>query len=58
MMMTKAWFRIKWLDEFKMFFFTIETSHSESRYSITINQAEEIIKALQQRQDELLFEVD
>ena len=56
--MTKAWFRIKWLDEFKMFFFTIETSHSESRYSITINQAEEIIKALQQRQDELLFEVD
>ncbi len=56
--MTKAWFRIKWLDEFKTFFFTIETNHSESRYSITINQAEEIIKALQQRQDELLFEVD
>ena len=56
--MTKAWFRIKWLDEFKMFFFTIETSHSEARYSITKNQADQIIKSLQQEQEELIFEVD
>jgi len=52
-----AWFRIKWIDEFKTFFFTIETNHSESRYSITRSQAEDIIKALQQEQEELLFEV-
>lgn len=56
-LLTKAWFRIKWLDEFKMFFVTIETNHSEARYSITKSQADQIIKALQQEQDELLFEV-
>ena len=57
--MTKAWFRIKWLDEFKMFFFMIETSHSESRYSITDNEAKQIIKALQEHSDkELVFDVE
>ena len=55
--MTKAWFRIKWLDGFKQFNFTIETSNSEASYSITRNQAQDIIKALQQEQDELLFEI-
>lgn len=56
--MTKAWFRIKWLDEFKQFYFTIETSHSEASYSITRRQAKDIIKALQQEQEELLFKYD
>ena len=55
--MTKAWFRIKWLDAFKQFNFTIETSHSEASYSITRNQARDIIKALQEEQKELLFEI-
>jgi len=56
MNMVKAWFRLKWMDEFKMFFFQIETSHSESRYSITDNEAKQIIKALQDHK-ELVFEV-
>jgi len=55
--MTKAWFRIKWLDDFKQFYFTIETSHSEASYSITRRQAKDIIKALQKEEKELLFEV-
>ncbi len=56
--MTKAWFRIKWLDEFKQFFFTIETSHSEARYSITDNEAKQIIKALQEhKEEELVFDI-
>lgn len=55
--MTKAWFRIKWLDEFKTFFFQIETSHSEARYPITDHQAEQIIKALQEhKEEELVFD--
>lgn len=56
MNMVKAWFRLKWMDEFKMFFFQIETSHSESRYSITDNEAKQIIKALEDHK-ELVFEV-
>ena len=52
----KAWFRIKYLDEFKLFFFTIETSHSESRFTLTINQTEKLIKALQDK-NEIIFEV-
>jgi len=55
--MTKAWFRMKWVDYCKSFHLSIETSHSESNFMITKNQADKIIKALQQEQDELLFEV-
>lgn len=55
--MTKAWFRIKWLDQYKLFGFTIETSHSESKFMLSINQVEKLIKGLQNKEDEILFEV-
>jgi len=55
--MTKAWFRMKWVDYCKSFMLSIETSHSESDFMITKNQADKIIKALQQEQEELVLEI-
>lgn len=57
-MTTKAWFRIKWLDEYKLFGFTIETSHSDSKFMLSVNDRDKLIKALQNFDEELLFTVD
>ncbi len=44
--MTKAWFRLKWLKEYNVFEFSIETGHSDSRFHITLNQTKKLRRAL------------
>lgn len=45
-------------DEYKLFGFTIETSHSESKFMLSINDRDKLIKALQNFDEELIFTVD
>jgi len=56
--MAKAWFFIKWDDDFNLYLFDITTSHSNSKFYLNIHQADDLIKIIKEKTGKgITFEV-